>query len=372
MVRPPDGPPLGTGPFRVAQWEKGRSLALAANDAYSAGRPFLDAVEVQFNRALRDQAVDFELNRADVVEIPLSEVRRYRGPQLVLSTPSVLMALVAAKPVPGLAASIDRTSIHTVLLQKQGEPAGALLPQSLSGIAFLFPASRDLDTARMQAAGSPPVGFYYDRQDPLLRAIGERIVLNASEAGITLRAASDTGAPLRLAVIRLSTANPRTVLEDLAAALDLPVPPAAGAYASERALLETNRVVPLFHLPAAYRISPRLHGWRAPSHGPSRTYGSRRSEPVHDVSHQAAARVVAERRGRRGAGHRRGLARYPPVFRAHRRRPPQGSVLQQFQRELESQGEGNRGGSAEGRRERKACCAWRSRPTAASPTSRPT
>lgn len=40
--------PIGTGAFRFERWEEGRSLRLAANEAYWAGRPALDALEFRF------------------------------------------------------------------------------------------------------------------------------------------------------------------------------------------------------------------------------------------------------------------------------------------------------------------------------------
>jgi hypothetical protein len=46
-----------------------------------------------------------------------------------------------------LASSLDRGTIAGVLLQKQAEPATALLPQWLSGYAFLFAVDTNLDRA---------------------------------------------------------------------------------------------------------------------------------------------------------------------------------------------------------------------------------
>jgi hypothetical protein len=262
IVRPPDGPPVGTGPFRIAAWEPGKSITLAANDAHWAGRPFLDSIQILFGRDHRDQSVDLELGRADVIEIPLREVRRLRGAQVDVSPPCLLLAVVAQRPAPALGPAIDRSSIHTVLLQRQGEPTGALLPQMLSGLAFLFPAPRDLDAARKLAAAAP-LTFQYDRADPLLRSIAERIILNASEAGLKLRFSGEQNADLRLALLPVSSTDPRTALEDLAAALGLALPAGADLFAAEKALLETNRVIPLFHLPAAFRLSGRVRGWRS-------------------------------------------------------------------------------------------------------------
>jgi MarR-like DNA-binding transcriptional regulator SgrR of sgrS sRNA len=36
------------------------------------------------------------------------------------------------------------------------------------------------------------------------------------------------------------------------------------AYASEKALLDERRIIPLFHLPEIYGLGPRVRGW-APS-----------------------------------------------------------------------------------------------------------
>ena len=47
-----------------------------------------------------------------------------------------------------LSLAIDRAAIVNVLLQRQGEPAGSLLPQWLSGYAFLFPAEVNVVDAK--------------------------------------------------------------------------------------------------------------------------------------------------------------------------------------------------------------------------------
>jgi peptide/nickel transport system substrate-binding protein len=263
VVQAPEGPPLGTGPFRIAGFEPGKSLSLAAHEAHWAGRPFLDSVEILFGRAQRDQAVDFELGRADVVEVPLNEVRRLRSARVALTAPVMLLALASQRPVPALSLAIDRSSIHAILLQRQGEPSGALLPQWLSGLAFLHSAAYDPVAARALAGAVPQLSLEYDRADPLLRSIAERIVLNASEAGIRLRPPNGPSADLRLVLLPVSSTDPRNALEDLAAALGLPAPAVSGLYTAERALLGTHRVIPLCHLPLAFRLAARVRGWQA-------------------------------------------------------------------------------------------------------------
>jgi len=66
----------GTGPFRIVKWEPGRRASLAANDDYWRGRPYVDAVEVGMGRPLRDQLIDLELGKADLIDISPGQVRR--------------------------------------------------------------------------------------------------------------------------------------------------------------------------------------------------------------------------------------------------------------------------------------------------------
>jgi ABC-type transport system substrate-binding protein len=250
-----EGAPVGTGPFRIAAQEPGKSVRLEAFDAYWGGRPFLDSVEVRMSRPLRDQALDLELGKADVIEVGLK-----RGSRIVLSRPDTVLALVAGRGVrETLTLAIDRGAIHSVLLQKQGESSGALLPQWLSGYAFVFPTARDLTRAR-QLAGQPrTLTFAYDRQDPLQRSIAERITLNAAEAGLTLRPAPPP-ADVRLVALRVAGLDPREALANLAAQLQVPLPE-GDLYEAERAVIDNAGVIPLFHLPEACQLSPAVRNW---------------------------------------------------------------------------------------------------------------
>src|SRR5215469_6396498 len=93
---PPQSGPLATltPPFRLTIWEGGRRAAFAADDAAPGGRPFADGVEVQFNRSLRDQSIDFELGKADIIELGPAELRRLpAGRKVWMSSPVRVVAL---------------------------------------------------------------------------------------------------------------------------------------------------------------------------------------------------------------------------------------------------------------------------------------
>ncbi len=268
-MRAADGTLLGTGPYRIAKWDAGKPATLVANDQYWGGRPYLDSITIQMGRSLADQANDFQVNKADVVEIALRDLRsaKQRGTVTSETPPMETLALLFENGrVPpnvraALALSIDRAAIHNVLLQRQGEISGALLPRWLSGYAFLFPAERDVAKAKQLASAAAALSFAYDRDDPMLRPIGERIALNALEAGITLRAGNGT-ADVRLVRLPITAGDPWLALLDLASLLKR-APPAttADAYEAEKAMLDASGAIPLFQLPQGWTLRSRVHNW---------------------------------------------------------------------------------------------------------------
>jgi peptide/nickel transport system substrate-binding protein len=269
-VRLPDGTLTGTGAFALARWEPGKSATLAAHAGYWAGRPYLDSIDVQMGRTDRQQALDFEAGKADVIEAAIADLRRLRqrNADLAASAPVETMAIVfdGARAVPpqvqeALALSIDRAAIQSVLLQRQGEISAALLPQWLSGYSFVFSTARDLAHARQLAAGAAPLTLTYDRADMLARSIAERIAVNASEAGLPLRSVASAAADGRLVRFRITSFDSFIALEDLAAQLKSPMPAGSDLYSVERALLGGSRVIPLLHLPLARQLGPKVRGW---------------------------------------------------------------------------------------------------------------
>ncbi len=268
---PQSGPRMAqlNSAFNVTRWEAGRRAVFAADENAAGGRPFLDAIDIQMSRPLRERAI--ELGRADVVELASAEVRRGAGAQRIWSSSPVRLLALAFGPRvddlrirQALALTVDRSAIHNVLLQRQGEISAALLPQWISGYAFLFPAVADIPRARTLLAGVPPTA----RSMTLAaadRTMAERIALNARDGGLAVTVvAADAPADIRLAEVRISSSDPAPALAAIAAGLDLPAPPLATAaedvYAAERALLETFRAIPLFHLPDLYAVGPRVRG----------------------------------------------------------------------------------------------------------------
>jgi ABC-type transport system substrate-binding protein len=271
---------LGTGPFHATDFQAGKSVTLTANEDYWAGRPFLNSVEIALAKPYRDQGLALQFGRTDVIEVAPGQARRAGvDARRAESSPIELVALLFARDPASsderklrdaLALSIDRASLKSVLLQGNGEPTASLLPNWISGYSFLFPDQADVTKARQERSEirqAPGWTLGYDSSDPLNRLIAERIALNAREAGITIQPGGPNGADIRLIRIPLSSIDGPLALSNLASALGLPVPNIKdgspdGLYQAESALLQTQRVIPLMHLPVDYALSNSVKNWQ--------------------------------------------------------------------------------------------------------------
>src|SRR5579863_4943048 len=305
---------VGSGAFRVTAWEAGKRASLAANDDYHGGRPFVDSIEIGLGRSARERLLDLELNKTDFAEIAPEQARiaADRGVRISRSQPDELLALVF--PIAGdgkddvrvreaIARAVDRAAIVNFILQKEGEPAGGLLPQWSSGTAFLFSTetvARGAKEIQLQISTSPKLVLGYDSADTLEQAVAERIVVNAKEAGISLvsRAMPAPGGASALRerqvenskqrgdpnhvdarLVRLRMPSPRPnvslaafidKLGPLAGIVDSPLPESASPediYYCERSIMNSGLVVPIVWMPQVYGISARVRDWKQPAAG---------------------------------------------------------------------------------------------------------
>ena len=273
--------PIGTGPFLVAEWQPGKRLKLAANEESWAGRPFVDAVEIEFGKSLRDQAIALELDKTDVIETAPQATNglQQRGTSSSSSLPVELLALVfstnskAQDPRlrAALALAIERNPIQSVLLKGAGEPAAGILPNWMTGYSAVFSSQANPQRARTLLTGSrqATLNLDYDPRDPQAQLIAERIALNARDVGITVQVSLSGAEHIRLVRAVLPSPDPATALVEAARQLGLPQPsfPATRGntledlYQAERSLLDGYAVIPLFHLPVASAASARVRGW---------------------------------------------------------------------------------------------------------------
>ncbi len=313
-----DGSLLGTGPFLLAESSpptpaeanpsvlKPAHIKFRANEEAWAGRPFLDSIEVTLGDPALRQILNLQVGRADIIDIPPDLVRKARQDNLRVwsSPPATLLALRFDDAQPGasdprlreaLDLALDRDTMANVLLQRQALPAPALLPQWLSGYAFLFGTPMNLDRAKQirstlpanVAAGSDPLRLRVDAVGDLMKLLGERVAVNARQANIAIQLVAHTApssmgaAPsspstgLHLVAWHYDSLSPRTELLNLAHYLHSEVSadelPDTGdtekLYSEERRLLGERQLLPLLLLPDYVGIAPGVRNWTASPSG---------------------------------------------------------------------------------------------------------
>ena len=310
--RRPDGTLVGTGPFFVTESVpaapsevnptaiKPAKIKFQANEGAWSGRPFVDFVEVVLGEPPLRQLLDLQVGKADIAEIAPDLVRKGRqeGLRIWSSAPQTLVALrfddALAAPAfdqlrEALWLALDRDTMANVLLQREAQPADSLLPQWLSGYAFLFESSMNLQRARELRASFPagvpgaaqPLRLRVDAPGDLFKLMGERVAVNARQANLTVQVAlpasgNNSPAPavgLHLFAWRYDSLSPHAALqafvkqlldgEDLTANATDP----EQLFAQERRLLEERRILPLVLLPEYAGIRANVHNWNASPSG---------------------------------------------------------------------------------------------------------
>lgn len=274
---------VGTAGFLVSDWQPGQKLALYANDDYWGGRPFVDSLIVTLGQSWQQQMIALQLGKADIVEVPPEHVGRAisDGRRVVESAPDELLALVFTRDPKSpqdlqlrqaLSASIDRSSILNVLLQHQGEVADTILPNWMTGYAFLF-AQHSESFAQAPAVHTATMTLSYDSSNPANQVIAERVALNARAAGVTLQTSTlATNADVRLWRIPFLSPQPEVALENVANMVGATPPQLHGTsagelYEREKEMLQSGRIIPLAHVANAWAIAPSLNGWRTDQAG---------------------------------------------------------------------------------------------------------
>jgi ABC-type transport system substrate-binding protein len=307
----PDGTLLGTGPFFVADVVaaapteanpaavKAARMKFQANENCWAGRPFVDVVEVTLGEPALRQLFDLQVGKADIAEIAPDLVRKGRqeGLRIWSSAPRTLVALRFDDALNAPASddlrealwlALDRDTMANVLLQREAQPAATLLPQWLTGYAFLFESPMNLQRAKGLRAdfstgvvgAAQPLRLRVDAQGDLFKLVGERVAVNARQANLLVQVAMPSGANastsavgLRLFAWHYDSLSPRAELEafvkQIAQGGDLPASATdpEQLFAQERRLLEERRILPLVFLPEYVGVRATVHNWNASAWG---------------------------------------------------------------------------------------------------------
>ncbi|HJZ63591.1 MAG TPA: ABC transporter substrate-binding protein [Candidatus Acidoferrum sp.] len=300
----PDGSLLGTGAFtqddptkniKAPAPETGtaqpsvQKLRFSANESCWAGRPFLNAVEVSYGVPPLRALFDLQVGRAELVELAPDIVRRatQSNTRVWASSPLTVYALRFEDSFPAdstkklreaISLSLDRATMAGVLLQKQAEPAATLLPQWLSGYAFLFKAEVDLERAKKLraslplniAGGTSPLRLQSEASGDLARLLAERVAVNARQASLAVQHLSKAtnAAELHLFAWRIESLSAGQELRELAKEARLedskegnPADPDR-RYAWERKILEERKLMPLVAVPDYAGIAATVRDWQ--------------------------------------------------------------------------------------------------------------
>jgi len=286
----------------AASWSGAAHLFFRANEDAWSGRPFVDGIDVTLGVPALRGMFDLQLGKADLIELSPELVPRARqaGLRVWTSEPMTLYGLrfdeaqslaTDVRLREALSLSFDRDTMANVLLQKQAEPAAALLPEWLSGYAFLFNVDTNLERAKELQRGLPskeagvaePLRLRVDPAGDLAKLLGERVAVNARQAaipvqvfsrpvtrgGVAAPVSSEPAAGIHLFAWHYSSLSPRAELDSMFAAYNLTEPSEVNAtsteyeqlYARERRILEEWRVLPLITEAESVGLGPTVRDW---------------------------------------------------------------------------------------------------------------
>jgi peptide/nickel transport system substrate-binding protein len=138
--------PIGTGPFKLAEFKRGDTIRLVRNpDYFRKDRPYLDEINFRVvdNRATRLLAFstgEFDITFPSDVTVALTKDIKARDPNAIceLDAPNTqinLMVNRANRPFDNpdirraMSLALDRKPFNTILMEGQGLIGGAMLPQ---------------------------------------------------------------------------------------------------------------------------------------------------------------------------------------------------------------------------------------------------
>jgi len=198
--------PVGTGPYKLKEWQHQTSITLVANDAYWGGAPVVKTAIMRTSPGASQQVLEYQANNSDVAVVPEPDLARLQQDSTlskalfnvpILSTFFFRVNLkdpALSKPEvrQALAYAIDRDAIVQTVLAGQGSAAQGLYPPGLSAFDKSYqPYPHDVAKAKdlLTKAGFPN-GLTIEVRTGQVES--ELRILNAiqqqvADAGITLK-----------------------------------------------------------------------------------------------------------------------------------------------------------------------------------------
>src|SRR4030095_15825448 len=97
--------PIGTGPWKLAEWKHDDYLLVARNQSYYGGAPKADSLKARIIAEPSTAVAEFESGNVDVLQIPQGDIRSWEEDterrKLLASTPSLELVYVAINTTRG-------------------------------------------------------------------------------------------------------------------------------------------------------------------------------------------------------------------------------------------------------------------------------
>ena len=176
--------PVGTGPFIVRRWRRGRELVLKARPDYFAGRAMVKGIVYRVIPEELTSVVEFELGNLDVITIPAADYDHFRDDPkwkgLVSATDGIntyYLGMNCSRPPfndprvrRAMNYAIDRQKILETFMEGRGTLARGPVPPELRGWgppqAYRYDPARARRIIREEGLSGVKVSFYItQRQD---------------------------------------------------------------------------------------------------------------------------------------------------------------------------------------------------------------
>ena len=138
--------PVGTGPFKLVDFQRGASIRLVRNpDYFKKDRPYLDeitfrVIDSRATRMLAFSTGEFDITFPSDVSVPLLKDIKERAPNAIceMTTTGTLINLMVNRVNPpfdnpeirkAMSLALDRKPFNTILMEGHGRLGGAMLPK---------------------------------------------------------------------------------------------------------------------------------------------------------------------------------------------------------------------------------------------------
>jgi peptide/nickel transport system substrate-binding protein len=304
LTGPRPAEPIGTGPYRLADWQRGSRMVLEANENYYDGAPAIKKVTVEFIPDDKTRADRMREGKLDGAALPPALAREFAstdGLQVVAHSAADVRAVVLPSddPVTGdpavrtaLNDAVDRQAAVDKVLAGQGSVAYTPMPGVLAefveaGASYEHDLTRALDLLESSGWRTGPAGIRtrggraaqftlrYPAGDSVSAGLAGDFATNARSIGVQVDLEPVTGAELTGPTV-VSFGDPFDPDLSLFAMLRSGGPEALGGYANETvdSALDTGRsatdpaqrAAAYRRLQRAYVIEPGMVVLAAPSH----------------------------------------------------------------------------------------------------------